>query len=135
MSLPQFQNLGVDISCLDDLDPMFGLVVGPDCLGQDLAHRFSTPRGGLRYDLDYGLDLTQYLNDVITDAQARGLPGDMEAEAEKDPRVLGATATVDELVQLQSLQCTLTVETEEGTFNLVLAVSALTVDLLSATQA
>jgi phage baseplate assembly protein W len=86
--------LGVDLDCLTDITPGLALAAGTDNLMKALARRLITPRGGLFYDPDYGLDLREYLHAGVTAAQIATLSGSVEAEVEKDPRVQSADASV-----------------------------------------
>ncbi len=89
---------GSDFAGTEDLD--FGLTFlegdqEPLALSQAVARRFLTPRGGLFYAADYGLDIRLFLVDTIPLTMAQGL---IAAEARKDERIVKAdcTITVDE---------------------------------------
>ena len=122
--------LGIDIGSVPDLSPQFSLVGGYRALGESLARRFETPRGSLWYAPDYGTDLRGRLNDTFTASSAAALANDIEAEAEKDQRVLTARATVAFNAQTSSLAVALVVTTAQGPFRLILSVTNLTVQLL-----
>jgi hypothetical protein len=123
--------LGVDLAALPDLDASFPLVAGLANLGQALARRLETPRGGLFYDPNYGTDIRAWLNEGFTSDALERLRAEVEAEAEKDERVLSASAALVFASSTLTLAITLSVVTRSGPFKLVLAASALTVDLLS----
>jgi phage baseplate assembly protein W len=121
--------LGTDISCFPDLDPMFVLVSGKLNLAQAIARRLQTPRGGLFYDLDYGFDLRAYCNETITDFSLYALRASIEAECEKDERVLKASSIITAPLD-GKLSVSIELTTAEGPFKLILAASAVTVELL-----
>jgi hypothetical protein len=122
--------LGSDWAALDDLDPYGQIVAGKACVAQGLVHRFSTPRGGLFYDLSYGKDLRAYLEESLTPERLAAIPGEVSDEAKKDERVQSATTTVSYNDKTEKLTITLVIITAEGPFTLVLEVSKLTVELL-----
>ena len=64
---------------LNSLNQEMTLVGGLLNLGQALAHRLETPRGGLFYDGDYGTDLRAYCNDTMTQASASRCSADAQA--------------------------------------------------------
>jgi phage baseplate assembly protein W len=124
-------DFGKGISCVPDLGDFFVLKSGHALLGEALARRLSTPRGTLFYAPEYGRDVRIYLSETLTgDALAR-IAAEVEAEVERDERVTKASATVT-APTLEQLQIALSLETGEGPFTLVLAVSAVTVEILRA---
>jgi phage baseplate assembly protein W len=125
--------LGTDISSLPDLDPHFVLVSGIANLGQAIARRLETPRGGLFYDPSYGTDIRDYLNASLSSNDLPRIASDVQAEALKDPRVRTASASVTFNSSSFCLSITLRCQTVAGPFTLVLSVSQVTVDLLNAT--
>jgi phage baseplate assembly protein W len=122
--------LGVDISCYPDLDAGFALVSGYTALGQALARRLETPRGGLFYDPDYGTDVREMVNDAATSAFAQQRQQQIEAEALKDERVGTATATVTYSPATSTAAVKLTVDTAVGPFTFVLAVTQISIAVL-----
>lgn len=125
-------DLGTDISCVDDLAPSFATVSGTLALSQAIARRLITPRGGLFYDEDYGIDLRAYLNAGI----ARGtgfafrLGAQIEAECLKDERVETVAAAVTFDDANEKLTVALNGVASTGPFRLTLSVTSLTVELL-----
>lgn len=123
--------LGVDVACYPDLDAMGSLVSGKTMLGQAIARRLTTPRGALFYDTNYGTDLRLYISEgMTTEAQGR-IKAAVESECLKDERVAGATATVGFSLQAQTLKISIALETKTGPFSLTIAVTSLTVSLLT----
>ena len=86
--------LGSDLSAIYDLTPNMAEVSGRTCLVQNLCRRLTTPRGGLIYDLNYGYDLTGFINAGLTPEQVAAIQPTIVAEMLKDQRVLAAKATV-----------------------------------------
>lgn len=123
-------DFGNDISVFPDLDPSFALKTGAHVIGEAVARRLVTPRGGLIYDLNYGFNLRDFLNASLSTAQLRGLEGSVEIECGKDERVLDATATVTLNTQTQKLDVSVVLTTSAGPFTLLLAVGNVTVDVL-----
>lgn len=132
----QFAALGIDIASIPDLDPGFTLVSGYRELGEAIARRLETPRGSLWYAPDYGTDIRGRLNDSIDAASSddpaiHAIKNDIEREAEKDQRVLAATADVTFDLSSSVLTIDLRMDTAAGPYALVLVADALTVQLLS----
>ncbi len=119
---------GADLAALPDFD---GATIRReyDNLAEALARRLMTPRGGLFYAPEYGTDLRAYLGETITDGVRYEIERAAALEAEKDPRVQSATATLT-AAGPDGLRLRLDVTTEAGPFALVLRVDALTVEVL-----
>ncbi len=122
---------GIDVSCVDDIDPTFGLVRGPTAVAQALARRFITPRGGLHYDGTYGYDLRSHLNASVDAGDEFLMASAVEAQCEQDERVSSASASVAYDAQTETLRVAIHADGDEGPFELVLRVSAVTVEILS----
>jgi phage baseplate assembly protein W len=120
--------LGIDLLCHPDLGASGELVSGRALLGQDLANRFTTPRGGLFYAPGYGFDLRALLSETLTDTRLQSLPAEIAAEALKDERINAATVAVS--LAGETLEVLIDLQDAQGPFRLVLAVSALSVALL-----
>jgi hypothetical protein len=123
--------LGVDIACMTDVDMALSLAAGVRNLGFALARRLITPRGGLFYDPDYGLDVRDYLGAGLSDAELQALTGAVQLELEKDERVESCSVAAVFNVANNRLSLTCAVTTEDAVaFGLVLSISSLTVELL-----
>lgn len=83
---------GTDLSCVTDLEPTLAEVdpASPVAIVQAIIRRFTTPRGALADDQDYGLDIRGHINRGITPRDLRALGGALQGEAQKDDRVLEA---------------------------------------------
>ena len=128
-------DIGTDLYCISDLDPAGRTVSGPEALAQAIARRLQTPRGALAAigdDPDYGLDLRDYVGDDVGAAIEAEVEAEVEAavraECLKDERVRDVDVTV--AVSGRALTVGLRVASTQGAVRLVLAVSAVTVDLL-----
>ena len=121
-------SLGTDLAALPAFDGQRLRREGEN-LAEALARRLITPRGGLFYDPDYGTDLRVYLGEPITDALIYEIERVAALEAEKDPRVEAATATITR-AGVDGLRLRLDVTTAEEPFRFVLRVDALTVEVL-----
>lgn len=129
--------LGTDIATpvsaegLLDLDPTFALCTSRVQLAQAIGRRITTRRGTLAWigdDPDYGVDVRDYLGSDASAQSAFRVAAMVDAEVLRDERVLACktTATVTD----GTLTLSLRLADADGPFRLVLAVSAVTVDLL-----
>jgi phage baseplate assembly protein W len=120
----------------DDLDvrtdlarTSFSLAAGVRNIGNALARRLITPRGGLLYDPDYGTDVRAYVNAGFTASQVAKLASEIQAEVAKDPRIQGAD--VDLKIAGAAMTITILAELAQGPFEMVFRSNGLTVDLLT----
>lgn len=125
-------DFGVDLAALPDLDPLFSLVSGRAVLLEAIARRLRTPRGALFYDPEYGLDLTGYVNESLSRADALALEAALAAECRKDERIRAAGASVAFEPATRTLRITVRLFDDAGPFELVLSVDRVTVQLLRA---
>lgn len=121
---------GEDFSCTTDLDTTLSTVSGPMVVVEAVLRRWSTPTGGLLEDPNYGFDLSAYCNADVSPRDVAQLSSSLNAEAEKDERVLECLSTVS-LGRDDVLSVTANLTLLDGEeFTLVLAVTAVTVELL-----
>lgn len=121
-------DFGVDLSCVDDLDPAMAEVSGIEVLRQAIARRLMTPRGALWQDPNYGLDLRGYISKATDGAVLASLPGQVRLEILKDERIDSATVQVQRVTLFEidmSVSCTCGL----GPFSLALSVSEAAVRL------
>lgn len=125
-------DFGTDIATPDaaDIDPYFSTVTGWRCLAQAIGRRLTTPRGSLLDDPAYGFDLRTQLNASLTPPQLAALAGVVKREIEADERVESAEVAVT--FSASALTVRAVVTTGDGPFRLVLAVSAVTTEILAA---
>ncbi len=129
MADPDF---GVALSCVTDIASDGRTVTGFLVVGQAIARRWSTPRGRLIGFPNYGFDLTQYVNADMSPRDIAALRAGAEAEAEKDPRVEKCSVSA-ELDDDGLMTITAKIDTAQGPFELVVAVSSVTLELLQIT--
>jgi hypothetical protein len=130
MSMNIVPDLGTDIRALDDLSPQMNLQSGLPNLGEAIARRLQTPRGGLFYEPNYGIDVRSWLNEAMTADDVFRAKVAIEAECEKDERVLAADATVTLNQPQQTLTISLQLTLASGPFRLVLSVDQVSVTIL-----
>jgi hypothetical protein len=119
-----------------DVDPYHRRITGPAVVAHAVARRLTTPRGSLSWAPGEGFDLRELVNDSLSLASSgplEALIGIVRAEVLRDERV--------ETVQIRAsfteasgvLTLAISGETGEGPFDLVLAVSQLTTEVLRIT--
>lgn len=91
---------GRDLSCVTDLSPTLAEVdpSSPRAIVEAVIRRFTTPRGGLADDADYGLDIRAHVNRGHTERDLRALSGALGGEARKDDRVSEASVQLSAAV-------------------------------------
>jgi phage baseplate assembly protein W len=93
------------------------MVTGNTAIAQMLLRRFTTPRGRLLSDPNFGLDLTNYVNTAVTSATLASLAKQCNQEATKDERVRSAAITLTFLTGAITISGTVT--TANGPFTFV----------------
>lgn len=127
---PNDEQLGVDIGVLSDLAAVWGVARGKVNLGYALARRFNTPRGAIPYFPNYGKYLPALVEKSLRQGSLAIEAGEIIAEAEKDPRVQSADVDLVFSFEARRLTIKIMLETADGPFDLVLAATSLTVELL-----
>ena len=122
-------DFGTCWSCVDDLTMPSVMASGFRVVGEAVARRWSTPRGRLIDDLNYGTDVADSISDDLSPRDIARLQQNLAAEAQKDERVLKAVVTVT-LTGAGMLIVTGAITTARGPFKLVVSVSAASVTLL-----
>ena len=105
------------------------MATGNACVGEAIARRWSTGRGQLIDDPNYGYNLTDLVSDDLSPADILRAQQQAGAEALKDERVLRCSVTLT-LTVAGLLTVVAAVTTALGPFQLVLAVSATTTQIL-----
>lgn len=118
-------------SCVDDLTMPARYVTGNRVVGEAMARRLSTDRGGLISDPTYGYDLTAEMDDDASPSDLAAIAAQIQAECVKDQRVLAAVATVT--LAGGVLIVTIQVTTAAGPFTLTLSVDQVSVQILKVT--
>jgi len=125
-------DFGSDISTFPDLDPSFVALSGSRVVLEACARRLQTPRGALWAHSDYGLDLRAWLNESFDAGAQAAMAAAIEAELEKDERVLGVQVAASLDHRTNALRIAVSIATSDGPFRLVLSVSRISVDVLLA---
>jgi phage baseplate assembly protein W len=126
-------DLGTDLSTPDgmDLDPLGGVVSGRRAVGQAIARRLVTPRGGLLDDESYGYDLRQLVGEALRPGDLATVEAEIADQCRADERVDDVAVAVT-LAATGALRVELTIATETlGPLRLVLAVSAVSAEILA----
>lgn len=114
---------GKAINVVDDLPIRWEPYVdGIANLARAIARRLTTPRGGLFYAPDYGLDIRGMIGGTRRADEFSSWESAIAAEAEKDDRVDAATATVTYDFANATATVRVDLDTSEGPFSLVLSV-------------
>lgn len=124
-------SFGSDVSCVTDFAADGRSATGNLVVGEAIARRWSTPRGRLIDDPNYGFDLTGYVFDDMGAQDIAALRAGAQAEAAKDERVVSVTVNADLDAHTGVLTITAFITTSLGPFQLVVAVSATSFTLLS----
>lgn len=127
-------DVGRDVYCLDSLRPG-RMARGVTLVGQRCYHRLITPRGALRGgddEANFGLDLAGKCgstDDTILDSM---LPVMVQNELLKDPTVESVKCTASRITDAGQSSWTLSIDVQssEGPFELIVAASAVSVELL-----
>jgi hypothetical protein len=114
------------------------MVSGFRIVAEAIIRRWLTPRGGLLEDPSYGYDLTDAIGEDVGPSDLARMSQAAAEEAQKDQRVKACyvtmglinTGTSDPVLSVQAR-----VETAQGPFSLVAAVSSVTVTLLQVNAA
>lgn len=128
-------DFGTSIDGFDDLPPRFGVVSGWANLRNHLYRRLTTPAGSLPWDTSVGYDLRSLINARATAQTISIAEQEIARECEKDERITSASATVTYTAATGAVTVSITAQTADGPFELVLGVGAVTVDILRSTAA
>jgi hypothetical protein len=120
---------GSDLSCVSDLTSELAEVSGRRLVSEAIALRLQTPRGRLLDDPNYGYDLTGFVNDDVSPSDVARIGASVEAECLKDERVISAVVALTFSAGLLAVSVLLS--DADGPFTLVLAVGAVTVQIVS----
>jgi hypothetical protein len=122
---------GVDLSCTTGLNPLLLTVTGSELMCQVALHRlYGRPGSLLSNPIDNTLDARDFLSNDITPQSLPRIAGQCVAALTGDQRIFSATvgATFDAKSGLLTLSIAGT--GSSGPFNLTLAVSDVTVEIL-----
>ncbi len=125
-------DFGNELSCTNDVAGDSRMVSGFRVVGEAIFRRWITPRGRLIGYPNYGYDITQHLNDDMSQREIVGMCAGLQAEAVKDERVTDATVTAS-IDSAGLLTVVGAIDTGNGPFTLTVAASKVSVELLSVT--
>lgn len=123
---------GTDFACVDDLETTLVTVSGSRVVAEAVARRLLTPTGRLIGDANYGYNLGDWCGADVGPRDIDEIQAACAAEAEKDERVLSASCVATFAADVLTVTLTGFLLTSEA-FSLVLAVSAVTVEILEVT--
>lgn len=122
---------GTCISVTDDLPLRWKMATGARVLAEACYRRWSTDRGSLPYDLDYGTNVRDMIGATMSRAEVSTWQTRIANEALKDERVADCTVAIVYDAAAASAEITATITpSSAASFRLVVAVSSVTVELL-----
>lgn len=124
-------DFGTDLALQDDVSPEFPEVTGLQVLIDACVRRLSTPQGDLWYDPSYGYDLTELLSDALSPGDLANIEHEIIRQLELEDMVEAAECTISDVTD-ELMTVDILVQTAQGPFPLVLAVTDVTVQVLQA---
>ena len=122
---------GVDLSCDTDIDPLLRDVTGTTLMQQVCLRRlFCRPGRLLSNPVDNTIDVRDFLSGDITPEQLPGIRGKCQSALLGDQRIFSATVAASFDPNLHVLTLSIVGNGASGPFNLTLAVTGVTVELL-----
>lgn len=122
-------DFGICWGCVEDLTMPSVMVSGFRVVAEAVVRRWSTNRGELIDDPNYGTNVTDAISDDLSPRDIAYLEQRLAAEAQKDERVKRCVVEVA-LTTAGLLTVTGSITTAAGPFRLVVAVTAATTTLL-----
>ena len=121
---------GTDFSVVSDFTADFATSSGRRLLAEACARRLVTPLGTLRRHLQYGYDVTAWVNDDVGPRELAQINAGVVPQLMRDERVLRCTCAAS-LAKDGTLTLDIQLWDAAGPFKLVLAVSQATVQIVS----
>lgn len=125
-------SFGTDTSTFPDFDGTGRTISGVRVVAECLLRRFTTRRGTLFYDPDFGLDLRDLLNEDLDASDLRRFTALAKLEAEKDERVVEAAVSLSLSGSTLKIQISGELSTREA-FDFVLAIDKVSAEVLRVT--
>ncbi len=125
-------DFGSDLSCTLDLDPRCSVVTGRRLLAEAIFRRITTRRGSLIKSPNYGIDVSDYMNSDMSPRDVAAMRAAIKSECEKDERVDSVEVGVQ--IPFRGIgvyTVSIAIDDGDGPFSLTIAVSEVTVELLS----
>ncbi len=127
-------DFGTDVSTYPDLDLSFAPITGQQVLVEAVMRRLETDRGSLPFAPDYGIGIRSWLNESLTQRRVDELVAMVISECLADERIGAADVAASWSRPTETLKLTIAITPADGVvpaFQLVLAVTAVTIDVLS----
>jgi len=112
-------------------DPFFRVIRGPRVVAEAIVRRWTTPQGALFFDENFGRDVRDLLGQATSPRTLFALKNALVAQAEEDERVREVAVDVSLNIQTRRLFIRGEITTADGPFTLVVAITDLSVELLS----
>lgn len=124
-------DLGTDVSTFPDLDKTGRTISDNLALAECCLRRLTTDEGSLDYDLDFGRNLSELLNEDLDERELRREEALAAQQLELDERIATASVTLSLDRSAMKLTVKVTGELVTGrTFDFVASVNALSAELL-----
>lgn len=124
-------DFGTDLSCGTDLDPLLRDVSGSDLMEEVCQRRlYCRPGDDLTNPVDNTLDARDFLSTGITPSDLPRIGGQCASALLGDQRIYTATVAATFNPNLNVLTLNITGTGAQGPFNLTLAVTAVTIEVL-----
>lgn len=122
---------GTDISCTSDLDPTLRDVTGDELMAQVCLHRLFCRQGRLLSNpVDNTIDLRDKIADGIKPGDETTIQGQCASALVGDQRIISAQVKATFVALTNTLTLNIKGQGARGPFNLTIAATALTVELL-----
>ncbi len=122
---------GVDLSCTTDLNGLLLDVTGQELMNQACLRRlFTRPGTLLSNPVDNTLDARDFLSKEIRPQDLRSIGGQCASALLGDQRIFSAIVTATFVPLTNVLTLNITATGANGPFNLTLAVTAVTIEIL-----
>jgi phage baseplate assembly protein W len=110
------------------LDVGFALLGWPGIVAEAVYKRWTTARGQMPFNPDYGEDIRGYLNQSVTAQTLQTARANLQREAQADERVLSADVELAFDAAESRLRVTCAIVTAEGPFKMTMSISKIGID-------
>lgn len=122
---------GSDLSCTTDVDPLLRLVTGTELMGQVALHRIYCRQGRLLSNpVDNTIDARDFVSTGIAQKDLPRIQAQVMGAILGDPRIFSCTVQAEYTFATQTLTLNIQGTGARGPFQLTVAVTALTIELL-----
>ena len=127
---PDTIDYGRDLSCMTDLTSTATEVTGRLLLAESCVRRLQTDQGALIDDPNYGYNIVGEIDNDLTDRDIARIASQVDNELMKDERIRLSQTTASYVQKTGILTVSIRLTDHIGPFTLVLAISAVTIDIL-----